>query len=156
TAATTARASRVLAPSKPPRPAGATLLLMGDTMVDGTPYTTLSFEPAFTIRGAGGWLIPLPAPGGGRLEGPAHAYFFGRQPTGNPSRTRALPVIRPSRVIGGGGAAAEPVPADLIGWLRSRSDLALGKPSEVRIGDVTGTAVEGTVRSGAATNSVGA
>src|SRR5262249_7070698 len=30
------------------------------------------------------------------------------------------------------------------------------KPSEVRIGDVTGTAVEGTVRSGAATNSVGA
>lgn len=149
-------AGSILHASKPPRPAGATLLLMGDTMLENRPYTTLSFEPAFTISGSGGWMIPLPAPGGGRLEGPAHAYFFARQPSGDPFMTKTLSVIRPSQVITEGGAATEPAPDDLVAWLLARTDLDLGKPLPVTIGGLSGTAVEGTVRTGAATNSVGA
>ena len=149
-------ASSILHASKSPRPAGATPLLMGDTMLENKPYTTLSFEPAFTIRGSGGWLIPLPAPGGGRLEGPAHAYFFARQPSGIPFLMPTLSIIRPSQVIAAGGTSVDPVPADVIAWLRARTDLDMGMPSPVTIGGLEGTAVEGTVRQGAATNSVGA
>ena len=149
-------ATPVLRASKPPRPAGATLLLMGNPMTAGQTYTTLSFEPAFTIGGADGWQVPLPAPGGGRLEGPAHAYFFGGQPSGNPLLMPTLSIIRPAQVITEGGAATERAPADLLAWLQTRTDLSLGEPRQVRIGELTGTAVEGTVRTGAATNSVGA
>jgi hypothetical protein len=156
TGAASPSAGSILRTSKPPRPAGATLLLMGNPMGDGETYTTLSFEPAFTIRGSAGWLIPLPAPGGGRLEGPAHAYFFAHQPGGNPAIVPSLAVIRPSQVISQGGASTEPVPNDLIGWLQARTDLDLGKPFPVTIGGLDGTAIEGTVRRGAAANSVGA
>jgi hypothetical protein len=154
--AAVASATPVLRSSKPPRPAGATLLLMGNPMTAGQTYTTLSFEPAFTVPGINGWLIPLPAPGAGRVEGPAHAYFFGRQPTGNPLLIPTLSIIRPSQVITEGGTATEPAPADMLAWLQARTDFTLGKPFQVRIGDLTGTAVEGTVGKGAATNSVGA
>jgi hypothetical protein len=148
-------ATAVLRASKPPRPTGATLLLMGNPMAAGRTYTTLSFEPAFTIGGADGWLIPLPAPGAGRLEGPAHAYFFGRQPAGDPLLIPGLAIIRPSRVISEGGASTQPAPSDLLAWLRARTDLALGKPFQARVGSFTGTAIEGTIRQGAAMNSVG-
>jgi hypothetical protein len=149
-------ATPVLRASKPPRPAGATLLLMGNPMSAGQNYTTLSFEPAFTIAGADGWQVPLPAPGAGRVEGPGHAYFFGRQPSGDPFLIPALAVIRPSQVITEGGSSTQEAPADLLSWLQARRDLSLGTPFQVRIGGLTGTAVEGTVRKGAATNSVGA
>lgn len=149
-------ATPALGVSKPPRPVGATLLLMGSPMTAGQTYTTLSFEPAFTIAGADGWQVPLPAPGAGRLEGPAHAYFFGRQPSGNPLLMPSLSIIRPAQVITEGGAATEQSPADLLAWLQARTDLSLGESRQVRIGELTGTAVEGTVRTGAATNSVGA
>src|SRR6478736_1064780 len=87
--------SPVLRASVPPRPAGANLLLNGNAMVAGQRYTTLSFEPAFTIGGANGWLIPLPAPNAGLLEGRAHAYFFGAQPTtGDPLLIPSLSLIR--------------------------------------------------------------
>ena len=152
-AAAAASPSSVLRASKPPRPAGADLLLMGNPMTSGRTYTTLSFDPAFTIGGADGWLIPLPAPGAGRLEGPAHAYFFSRQPTGNPFLMPAVAMIRPSRVITEGGASTEPAPADVVAWLQARTDLDLAKPFQVTIGGVTGTAIEGTVRHGATTNS---
>ena len=127
-------------------------------MVAGQRYTTLSFEPAFTIGGADGWLIPLPAPNARLLEGRAHAYFFGTQPTTgvDPLLIPSLSIIRPSQVITEGGASTEPAPADVLAWLQARSDLSLGKRFQVRIGDLAGTAVEGTVRKGAAANSVGA
>jgi len=92
-------ATPVLRASKPPRPAGATLLLMGNPMSAGQNYTTLSFEPAFTIAGADGWQVPLPAPGAGRVEGPGHAYFFGRQPSGDPFLIPALPAIHGARHV---------------------------------------------------------
>ena len=111
-------ATPVLRASKPPRPAGATLLLMGNPMTAGQTYTTLSFEPAFTIAGADGWQVPLPAPGGGRLEGPAHAYFFGGQPSGNPLLMPTLSIIRPAQAITEGGAATEQAPADLLAGCR--------------------------------------
>jgi len=149
-------ASSILHASKPPRPAGAALLLMGNPMVDGETYTTLSFEPAFTIRGSAGWLIPLPAPGGGRLEGPAHAYLFGQQPRSDPFLEPAVSIIRPAQVITEGGASTEPAPDDLIAWLQARTDLDLAKPFPVTIGGLGGTAIEGTVHKGAAANSVGA
>jgi len=148
--------SSILHPSKSPRPSGATVLLMGDAMLDGTMYSTLSFEPAFTIGGSAGWLIPLPAPRAGRLEGPAHAYLFARQPAGNPYLIPALAIIRPSKAITEAGRSVLDVPDDVITWLRARSDFDLGKPFPVTIGGLTGTAIEGTVRKGAATNSVGA
>jgi hypothetical protein len=148
--------SPVLRASVPPRPAGANLLLNGNAMVAGQRYTTLSFEPAFTIGGADGWLIPLPAPNAGLLEGRAHAYFFGAQPTtGDPLLIPSLSLIRPSQVITEGGVSTEPAPADIIAWLEARSDLSLGKRFKVQVAGVTGTAVEGTVRKGAAENSVG-
>ncbi len=149
-------ATFVLRASKPPRPVGATLLLMGNPMTAGQTYTTLSFEPAFTIAGADGWQVPLPAPGAGRLEGPGHAYFFGRQPRGDLFLIPALAVIRPSQVITEGGSSTQVAPADLVAWLQARRDLALGTPFQVRVGGLAGTAVEGTVRKGAAANSVGA
>ena len=149
-------ATPVVRASKPPRPADATLLLMGKPMTAGQSYTTLSFEPAFTIAGVDGWQIPLPAPGAGRVEGPGHAYFFGRQPSGDPYLIPALAVIRPSQVITEGGSSTQQAPTDLLAWLQARRDLSLGTPFQVRIGGLTGTAVEGTVRKGAATNSVGA
>jgi hypothetical protein len=150
--------SPVLRASKPPRPSGADLLLMGNPMASGRTYTTLSFEPAFTVEGADGWLIPLPAPGAGRMEGPAHAYFFVAQPVfGKPIPSVGL--IRPSQVITEGGVSTNPAPttsADMVAWLLARRDLALSKPFRVQIGDLTGTALDGTIRKGASTNSVGA
>ena len=149
--------SSIARSSLPPRPAGATLLLIGVPMDDRTTYTTLSFQPAFTFRGSMGWQLPVGPIGAPRAEGPGHAYFLSTgNVVGDLFQIPGMAVIRPIQVISEGGALASPTPPDLVAWFRARTDLALSPPKPVTIGGLAGTMLEGTVRPGAEANSVGA
>jgi hypothetical protein len=88
-------------------------------------------------------------------DGPGHAWFNNGPKEPNPPDQYTLGIVVAANVlpVGGGTAAA---PADLIAWLQGRSDLALGAPRAVTVGGLHGTAVTGTVRPGAQTNTGGA
>jgi hypothetical protein len=106
------------------------------------------FTPPFILTGKDGWYQI----GAG---GPGTAFFAEgpNEPRGPNAFTLAL--IRPTQVLPVGGGPAQALPADLIAWLQSRSDLVLQTPTIAEVGGIPATAVKGTVVPTAKVNATG-
>lgn len=132
----------------PPVP-GTTVLGEGAALTPGATYSTLKFNPPFTIQGIAGWYLGL--------EHPDSLWFAPSLDSSPYDKTPQIEIIRPAAVlptwipIG----SPQPLPSDLIGWLRSRSDLTIGASSKVTVGGIAGTEVDGSVRSAGNTDPQG-
>ena len=128
-------------PSAAPTPAptsrvtGAVQIGYGPVPADVL-VTTAVFNPAFTFTAGTGWNLDA--------EGPTRAWFshIGRS---------GFMIVEPAQVIEVGGGLTK-APADLVAWLRVRSDFELAASTAITLGGFDGTLLEGTVRPGAFAN----
>jgi hypothetical protein len=94
------------------------------------------------FRGQPGWTLT-------QTDSGSVAYSLGAD------RTKGfLEVIRLGSVVEMSGTSAA-VPADLMAWLQSRTDLVLGASTPMTVDSASGAIVEGTVRAGAHVTSRG-
>jgi hypothetical protein len=129
---------------------GTTSIAPRAPLFPGTTYSTRTFSPTFTIEGGTNWVLTQ--------EGPSHVLFnhppnAALEPGGFTFSLVAASAVLPP--ISSRPTSSEALPADLIAWLQARSDLALASPTFVMVDGIPATAIEGTVRSGAETNSNG-
>ncbi len=97
--------------------------------------TTSTFTPAFTFVAGPGWSLDG--------KGPSHAWLS--DPKGG------FMIVRPAEMIAVGGSK-EAVPADIVAWLRARSDFDLAASTPISIGGIEGTLLRGSVRPGVKKN----
>lgn len=142
------RPSPTSTPTATTRVPGTTAIRPRASLVTGTTYSTLSFSPAFTIEGGAGWVLTQEGPGHVLFNHPPNAIT---EPGGFTFSLIAASAVLPP--ISSGTATSEPLPTDLIAWLRARPDLTLGSPTNVTVGGIAGTAIDGTVRASVGTNS---
>jgi hypothetical protein len=137
-ATTTAAAGQGLQPL----PAGGPLEPAG--------YRTTAFEPAASFRVALGWEVPeAETPGAITLgrDVDSTAPFEGRYLTFlRVGQVFANPLLTDEQLAGNQGKYLRPVPADLVGWLRSHPYLETSTPKKVRIGGLAGLRVDATVK----------
>jgi hypothetical protein len=120
-------------PSPTSRIAGALQVRAGTVLSAGTTYTTPYFTPAFTFVGQGCWIS--------RGDDVSSAAIWN-----NPGDmgNGAVQIMRPGSVLDANGTPG-PLPADLVAWIRARSDLSVGTPTSVSVGGYPGTLLDGTV-----------
>ena len=123
-------------PAPTSRVPGAVQIREGMTVPTGGTVTTSLFSPPFTIAG----VASLNLDG----EGPGRAWFTYGSNAG-------LLIVDPVHVIEVGGAVS-PVPADLVAWLKARSDLTISRTAAIDLGGISGTLLEGVVNAGAPLN----
>jgi hypothetical protein len=126
-------------PTATSRIPGALMLHYSAVLGGGTTYTTTFFTPAFSFAGQACWNF------GGDDVGAARVSDNG---------TGLIMILRPSAVIDPNGIARA-VPADLVAWLRSDTDLSLAKPTTFTVGGLEATLFSGTVRPTAGLNGGG-
>jgi hypothetical protein len=132
-------------PSANPFP-GATSLFGVTSTVAGVTYFS-DLTPAFALEPGVGWGVDHDqATLVGIHNGPSLS---------NGAPKYSVQFLVPFKVVQPGTAGPTAVPTDLIAWLEARPDLSLSAPQPVTIGGLTGTLVEGGLRSGAALNPEG-
>jgi hypothetical protein len=129
------------APSYSSKLPGAVILSPGDRLQPGTTYTTPAFTPSYTIQSPDCWVFDFGSSGTAETDWDG----FGLDGLW---RDGMFAILRPNRVQGP-GAGSFPLPEDLVGWYRSRSDLALAAPAPVVVGGFDATLLDGTVEPGA-------
>jgi len=127
--------------SPPPEPTlipGTSLMFRNTKLTDGTQYSTAKFSPAFSIQGRTGWWY---------LDGGPEIVGFANGPNEpNPPDTYEFSMAIVHRLINPSGSTTLTIPSDLVAWLQARPDLSLGAPTNVTVGGLHGTAIQGTVR----------
>ena len=125
-------------PLASPSALAGVVIQTGGSLSDGVIYTVPSFTPTFTFVGQADWRAEIADPsstiitveGAGRDGG-------------------SIQIMRPAGVRQPGaadGSVADPVPADLVAWLKGRSDVTFGKPTAITIGGIKGTRLVGSVK----------
>ena len=129
---------------------GTTALGEGEAMTTGVIYSTRKFTPGLTLTGITGWFLGL--------EHPDSLWINPSLRSSPYDKTPQIEILRASGVLSSWQRpipTPEPLPADIIGWLRARPDLTIGPSTSVTVGGVAGTAVDGTVSAATNTDAFG-
>jgi len=136
-------------PTATPRIAGTTALLENMAMQPNVTYSTLRFLPALTLQGVAGFFL-----------GPEHpdSLWFARDANASPyDPTTQVEIVVPSGVMEGRypDATVQPLPTDLIAWLRTREDMTVGPAHAITIGGAHGSYVDGQLKADAGVDRFG-
>ena len=136
-------------PTATPRIAGTTALLENMAMQPNVTYSTLRFLPALTLQGAAGFTLGLEHP---------DSLWFALDANASPyDPTPQVEIVVPSGVMGGRfpDATVQPLPTDLIAWLRAREDMTVGPAHAITIGGAHGSYVDGQLKADAGVDRFG-